>query len=186
VPGPEGPPGYSGPVPPGGWQAPLPQAPAWAGAPLASWGIRAGALLVDLLIVLAIFTVVVIVVALAVGGVSELSEGAAIATAIIFGLLFVAALMFYAPLLMMRKGPHNGQTLGKQALGIKVVRTDGSPMSFGWATLREVVFKGLVPAVLNGVFIGWIVQLLDYLWPLWDDENRALHDMAAATRVVKA
>ena len=30
---------------------------------------------------------------------------------------------------------------------------------------------------------AWIV---DALWPLWDDERRALHDMLAGTRVVKA
>jgi uncharacterized RDD family membrane protein YckC len=26
---------------------------------------------------------------------------------------------------------------------------------------------------------------IDYLWPLWDRENRAVHDFAARTRVVR-
>jgi uncharacterized RDD family membrane protein YckC len=184
-PGPEGAPGYGGPVPPGGWQQPIARPHGWVGAPLASWGSRVGAWFIDLVVVIGIFLVVLLVIALIAGGLSELSEGAAIVTAIVFGLTFVAALFFYAPLLMMREGPHNGQTLGKQAIGIKVVRDNGQPMSFGWSALREVVLKGLVPAVLNGFFIGWLVQLVDYLWPLWDDENRALHDMVVSTHVVR-
>ena len=32
----------------------------------------------------------------------------------------------------------------------------------------------------------WLVSLLDDLWPLWDRENRAIHDMLAGTRVVRA
>jgi uncharacterized RDD family membrane protein YckC len=185
-PGPEGPPAYTGPVPPGGWQQPIARPTAgWAGQPLASWGSRVAAWFVDLLILIVIFFIVVLVIAAIAGGMSELSEGAAIVTAIVFGLTFVISLAFYAPLLMMRSGAHNGQTLGKQAVGIKVVRDAGEPMSFWWAALREVVLKGLVPALLNGIFIGWLVQLVDYLWPLWDNENRALHDMVVSTHVVK-
>jgi uncharacterized RDD family membrane protein YckC len=172
-------------MPPGGWERAMPAVPVWAGAPLASWGSRAAAWLIDLLVVSVVFLAVVLVIAAAAGGIGELSTGAAIASAVVFGLAFVVALAFYAPLLMMRSGPHNGQTLGKQAIGIRVVRDNGAPMSFGWATLREVVFKGLVPALLNGVLIGWIVQLVDYLWPLWDGENRALHDIVAATHVLR-
>jgi uncharacterized RDD family membrane protein YckC len=28
--------------------------------------------------------------------------------------------------------------------------------------------------------------VLNYLWPTWDEQHRALHDMAAKTRVVAA
>jgi len=31
-----------------------------------------------------------------------------------------------------------------------------------------------------------LVELVDGLWPLWDAQNRAIHDMLAATRVVRA
>ncbi len=31
-----------------------------------------------------------------------------------------------------------------------------------------------------------IVQLVDYLWPLWDDRNQALHDKIVNTVVVRA
>ena len=29
-------------------------------------------------------------------------------------------------------------------------------------------------------------MLLDYLWPLWDPKNEALHDKIGGTRVVEA
>ena len=29
-----------------------------------------------------------------------------------------------------------------------------------------------------------LLLLLDYLWPLWDDKNQALHDKLARTNVV--
>jgi uncharacterized RDD family membrane protein YckC len=47
--------------------------------------------------------------------------------------------LVYAPLLMRRPGAHNGQTLGKQLTGIRVVREDGRPMTYGAAVLREWV-----------------------------------------------
>jgi uncharacterized RDD family membrane protein YckC len=37
-----------------------------------------------------------------------------------------------------------------------------------------------VMLVVTGLYL-----LLDYLWPLWDRENRALHDMIARTHVVR-
>lgn len=96
----------------------------------------------------------------------------------------VTALLYYPPL--MRRT--NGQTLGKRLLGIRVVRTDGLAMSLRRATWREVVIKmalfdalNLVPVI--GVAVGTIVFTLDSLWPLWDHEHRALHDMLASTRV---
>ena len=100
-------------------------------------------------------------------------------------LAYLVALLLYAPLLMMREGEHNGQTWGKQALGITVVRDNGEAMGFGWAALREWVVKGLLVSIASSIipFIPW---LLDNLWPLWDDENRALHDFVVNTRVVKA
>jgi len=38
--------------------------------------------------------------------------------------------------------------------------------------------------VASGTFgLAW---LLDILWPLWDEENRALHDFVVNTRSIKA
>ena len=54
-------------------------------------------------------------------------------------------LLVYAPVLMMRKGEHNGQTWGKQVLGIRVVRDNGAAVrASAAAALREIVLKSLL------------------------------------------
>ncbi len=86
---------------------------------------------------------------------------------------------------MMRGGEHNGQTPGKQIVGIRVVREGREPFGYGYALLRELVVKGLLIGTVGSLSL-YIPVLLDYLWPLWDEENRALRDMVASTRVVEA
>ena len=66
-----------------------------------------------------------------------------------------------------------GQTLGKMALGIKVVSPTGEPIGFGRAAGR------VLAEILTGFTIG-----IGYLMVLWDSERRALHDRLASTRVV--
>jgi uncharacterized RDD family membrane protein YckC len=168
-------------VPPGGWEQPIPQAQGWRGQPLASWGSRVGATLIDWLVLLVPAVVLaIIVVAIAAG-----SDTGAIVTGILGFLAYLVVLFIYAPVLMAREGANNGQTWGKQMLGIRVVRDNGQPMSFGWAALREIAVKGLALSIASSI-IPFIPLFLDYFWPLWDDENRALHDMVCSTHVVRA
>jgi uncharacterized RDD family membrane protein YckC len=54
--------------------------------------------------------------------------------------------------------------------------------------VREGIGK-LLPGALGALsrpllIIALIYYLLDYLWPLWERENRALHDLLARTHVV--
>jgi uncharacterized RDD family membrane protein YckC len=185
APGPETAPGYGGPVPPGGWQQPIARPESgWAGKPLASWGSRLGAYLVDFLVVIVPVVILAVVIFGGAAG-ADSSVWAWIGASILYALLFAAVFLLYAPLLMMREGERNGQTLGKQLVGIRVVRDSGEPFGFGWAALREVVLKQLAVGIASSIipFIPWF---LNYFWPLWDDENRALHDMGASTHVIKA
>ena len=76
----------------------------------------------------------------------------------------------------------NGKTLGRMATGIRVVRANGQPMTFGFAMLREVVVKALLFG-FAAALTGGLSTLADSLWPLWDEENRALHDFIVDTRV---
>ena len=65
-------------------------------------------------------------------------------------------------------------TPGKMACGLKVIRADGSPVSYGRAFGRywaEIV-SGMI------LYIGYIMAG-------FDDEKRALHDRICDTRVVK-
>ena len=185
-PPPGGPQQYGGPVPPGGWQQPIPQGGLPGGAQLASWGSRLGAWFIDLLIV-----GVPALIVLAILGAGVVASGdddggfIAFVGALILTILVITVIaLLYAPLLMMRQGPRNGQTIGKQLLDIRAVRDNGQPWTFGSAALREVVMKQLAVGIASSIipFIPWF---LNYFWPLWDDENRALHDMAVSSHVVK-
>jgi len=49
---------------------------------------------------------------------------------------------------------------------------------------REVAVKVLLFGIA-GSFTAGLANLADVLWPLWDDENRALHDFVVDTRTVK-
>ena len=98
--------------------------------------------------------------------------------------------LLYAAWLVCRPGRRNGQTVGKQGTHIRVVRNDGSPVDLTTALVREGIGKALpfvlitIPPVLSG--LAAIYLLLDYLWPLWDRENRALHDHLARTHVIRS
>jgi uncharacterized RDD family membrane protein YckC len=170
----------------------MPSAPSAAhGQALASWGARLGAYAIDALILLVPFLIIFFaLVAGAVGltgddGDANGAVGAVIAAGIGSALLFAVLALLYAPLLMKRDGERNGQTWGKQMLGIRAVRDNGQAWTFGSAALREVVLKGLAVGIASSI-IPLIPWFLNFFWPLWDDQNRALHDMAASSHVVKA
>jgi uncharacterized RDD family membrane protein YckC len=151
---------------------------------LAGWWSRAGAQLIDGLIVGigAIVLVVAIMAPFSIGFFASTDAGVAsvLVGALIAVLCASAVALLYAPALMART---DGKTLGRMVTGIRVVRADGRPMTFGFAMLREVVIKTLVFGVASSL-TGGLAGLLDVLWPLWDDENRALHDMVVNTRSV--
>jgi uncharacterized RDD family membrane protein YckC len=176
-------------VPPGGWQQPPPQAQFQPPGQLAGWGARLGAYLLDALIIIVPALIVLAVLGAGVVATGESdSEGgvAAFVGALILTIIVIAAIsLLYAPLLMMRAGEHNGQTWGKQALSIRAVRNNGQAWTFGSAALREVVLKNLAVGIASSI-IPIIPWFLNFFWPLWDDENRALHDMAASSHVVRA
>jgi uncharacterized RDD family membrane protein YckC len=73
-----------------------------------------------------------------------------------------------------------GQSIGKRALGIRVVRVDGGPIGYGPAFGR-VAFT----YVLNIITFG-IGSLVDVIWILWDSRKQALHDKVVKSVVVKA
>ena len=66
-----------------------------------------------------------------------------------------------------------GGTLGKLAVGIKVVDIEGRPLSLGRAIGRAFA------EMLNAFACS-----LTYLMPAFDDQKRGLHDHICATRVV--
>lgn len=95
--------------------------------------------------------------------------------------IYLLVSVLYAPLLLMREGENNGQTIGKQAVGIRVRHESGEPMTFSKAALREIVGKSLLSAVTCGIY-----GLIDSLWCLWDKRRQCLHDKIGSTVVTPA
>lgn len=72
------------------------------------------------------------------------------------------------------EGSAAGQTLGKKALGIRVIDlAGGGPIGPTRAFIRYI-----------GRFVSAIVLLLGYLWMLWDGEKQTWHDKMAGSVVV--
>lgn len=67
-----------------------------------------------------------------------------------------------------------GATLGKMAMGLRVVRPDGSRFGYGLATGRY--FAHYINAFTFGI---------GYLMAIWDKEKRGLHDRICGTRVIR-
>jgi len=67
-----------------------------------------------------------------------------------------------------------GQTVGKMALGIKVVQASGQTISTGQAWGR---------AVVRALFISFL-SIINYAPAFFTKEKTCIHDMAAKTRVV--
>lgn len=154
---------------------------------LSGWWSRVGAQLIDLLIVWLPAGTALTILALSASAADDGSgtETTLLVATIVASFLALGAHFFYAPLLMKRKGRRNGQTWGKQACGIRVIRADGRPMRFSDAALRQIVFKSF-GGIVASTFVPLFPWILNYLWPTWDEQHRALHDLAADTRVVSA
>jgi uncharacterized RDD family membrane protein YckC len=72
------------------------------------------------------------------------------------------------------EGGPTGQTLGKQALGIRVIDfTTGGPIGYGRAFIRYI-----------GRIVSAVVIYIGYLWMLWDPEKQCWHDKFAGDVVV--
>ena len=73
-------------------------------------------------------------------------------------------------------------TPGKLACRLRVVPVDQGrhPGPLSWTTIGVRVLLRFVVSPLI-----WLFALLDALWPLWQPKRQALHDLAAKTQVVR-
>jgi uncharacterized RDD family membrane protein YckC len=175
--------GYTS-APPPGAGGPLPE-PGVARLQPSGWWRRVGATLIDALIICALAGA--LLAALIAGLDAALDDSVAVGVGVVLAVLIVSvctvvAAVVYAAGMAART---NGRTLGRMATGIRVVRVDGAPMDFRRAFLREAVIKWGLFYILGGILTLGIVPLIDVLWPLWDEQNRALHDLLARTHVAR-
>ena len=178
---------------PGGYQQ-QPGGPGPYGGPpqgggtfeLSGWWRRVGATVIDGFVVGIPLTIIFFIVGIGVGmGDTDASAGETafdIGAILLSMLLGLVAYILYAPTVMAKT---NGQTLGKMATGIRVVRVDGQAITFGFGMFREIAIKYLLVGIIGAIPL-YLGIILNYLWPLWDAEHRAGHDAIAKTRVVRA
>ena len=102
-------------------------------------------------------------------GIAEMENSLAVIPVIILLYLIMIIVPGVYSIMMHGKG---GATVGKKAVGIKVVMSDGSPISYGRATGKY--FSEMLSSIAN---IGYIIAA-------FDSEKRALHDHICNTRVV--
>jgi uncharacterized RDD family membrane protein YckC len=139
-----------------------------------SWGRRVGAYLLDTL-VLVVPLIVVVIIALAAGNPEDEDDNSWAAIGIAYLLTLVLPFVYYTVM----HGRASGQTFGKRWLGIAVKEDSaGGSIGYGRAFGRYAIIFVLALFILP--------ILLDYLWPLWDKKNQALHDKVVGSVVVKA
>ena len=110
-------------------------------------------------------------------GVVTTSRGPSVGMILIVILLALIGLLGFQLWNQVLRVGRTGQTLGKQAAGIKVVgASDGQPIGNGRAFGRAL-FAGFI----SGNFC-W----LGYLWALWDGKKQTWHDKVVDSVVVSA
>jgi uncharacterized RDD family membrane protein YckC len=148
-------------------------------APPAGFWIRFVAYMVDALIVTAVS---VFVIGIAIGVVILTDESLDLENpgGIVIGAAFlvIAALIVINWLYeaLMTSSPR-GATLGKMALGLRIVRFDGTQLSFGRATGRYFAKAIATPAV---------PLLIGYIMAAFTSRKRALHDILVDTLVIRS
>ena len=153
--------------------------------PVAGFGGRALALIIDSLLMLIGFIPMVIgAVLLVVAAPDTDAFGSSIdgtgsgGTAALGGILIVLGILLAIGIQVwnriFRMG-RTGQSVGKQVMGLKLVHEQtGQPIGALQAFLRE-----LLSGLINQIFY------LSYLWMLWDDNSQTLHDKVVHSTVIQ-
>ncbi|MER6204000.1 RDD family protein [Streptomyces sp. NPDC001642] len=134
-----------------------PQAGYGAAPSYANWGQRFLGTLVDGLIFLVPYLLVIF------------SQGKGVLLAI--GAIIIIGIAIWQ---LIQEGK-TGQTVGKKALGIRLVReSDGQPLGVGMAFVRRLAH-----------FLDSIACYLGWLWPAWDAKRQTFADKVCGSIVIR-
>jgi len=144
-------------------------------AQLATRGARLGAAIIDVMVNMAFFVALAVLTPF---NLFKIAQGNPSTTTLLTA--FVAGfgwfLVVHGYLLAKR-----GQTVGKAALGLRIVRTNGEQASFG----RLIGLRYSIGALLAAIpFLGRLYGLVDALL-IFRASRRCLHDLIADTIVIK-
>lgn len=156
------------------------------GQPLAGFGDRFLAYLIDGLILALVSMVVLcplgifIVVSLSNNPEPDADQATSMvffflaAYAAVFVIQFAATYLYYVEYQL-----RSGQTVGKRVMALRVLRVDARPVD------RATLVRRYLVQIVAGGFIPFF-NFLDGLWQLWDQPlQQTLHDKAAETVVAK-
>jgi uncharacterized RDD family membrane protein YckC len=169
--------GYA-PPPPGAYTPPTAYG-AGAGGPvtegLASFGQRVGATVIDTFILWTVMAAGFLVVAATVPEPEPFVNPDPGPSGV--GSLFMMLTWLIGPAyFIIQEGMPDGQTLGKRAMGIRVVRkSNGAPLGYGLAIGRYLAR-----------FVDFFTLGLGLLWAAWDPLHQTFHDKIAGTLVVRS
>lgn len=136
----------------------------------AGFWIRVAAAIIDSIVVWTLQIVLTIVLGAMAGLLSPDMDGESIASLIVFALFSGAVGIAYYVVFT----GACGQTPGKMVMRLKVMRSDGSAITYGRAALREIV----------GKFVSGITLGVGYLMVAFDLRKQGLHDKIADTCVI--
>lgn len=139
-------------------------------ASYAGFWIRAAALVIDSIIVWITQIVLAIILEAMAGLLSPDMDADSFASVIMLALFSSAVSIAYYVVFT----GSCGQTPGKMLMRLKVVRSDGSAMTYGRAALREIL----------GKFVSGITLGVGYLMVVFDNRKQGLHDKIADTCVI--
>ena len=143
-----------------------------AAIPKAGFWIRVVASLVDGVILVVIQVILTVLLGLiAAGAVTGMNEQGQVALSLVYSLFGTALSMAYYVFFT----GYCGQTPGKMAVRVKVIRTDGEDIGYGRAFFREVF----------GKFVSGVLLCIGYLMVAFDSQKQGLHDKIANTYVIK-
>jgi uncharacterized RDD family membrane protein YckC len=128
----------------------------------AGFWIRLGAAVVDLVILIFILSIILYVF-------SKFIDTVPFSIKIIMPVSIIVSIAYLVGFSAWR-----GQTPGKIVTGIKIIRTDSSPLSWQCALLRYF-----------GYIVSTLILFIGFIWIAIDSHKQGLHDKIADTYVVK-
>lgn len=140
--------------------------------PKAGFWIRVVASLVDGVVLVILQVILSLLLGVVTAGVStDINEQGLTALSLVYSLFGTILSMSYYVFFT----GYCGQTPGKMAVRVKVIRTDGHEISFGRSFFREIL----------GKFVSSIILGIGYLMVAFDSQKQGLHDKIADTYVIK-
>lgn len=100
-------------------------------------------------------------------------------SAVLLDFLFFYLLLIVGWFIWFAFTANQGQTPGKQLLGLRVIQLDGTVAPPGTMWLREVVIKGILwYSITAGLSVG------AFIWAFFDKDRQTVHDKMVNTYVI--